>query len=131
MQRTGDAIEAEDGGEEKRVHDRQGDAIENNDIDGFEALFKSLSFVAHNPLARLAELQLAVFPVAVSALAGISIDTKTLNSRVAGTRTLVRPAEPDYILRTSSALRDTSASDTDDAGNAHTVAFGGTSAHGI
>jgi len=45
-----DAREAEDGEEEEEVDDRQGDANKNNDLHGFEALFKSLS---SSPTLRL------------------------------------------------------------------------------
>ena len=76
------------------------------------------------------ELWLAVFPVVISP--ATSSTDRTRSARVALARALVHPAEPDYILRiVVSIVGHQHASDADDAGNAHTITFGGTYASSI
>ena len=75
-------------------------------------------------------LWLAVFPVVISP--ATSSTDRTRSARVALARALVHPSESDYILRIIVSIAGHQhASDADDAGNAHTITFGGTYASSI
>jgi len=86
--------------------------------------------VAHAPLGHVVVATARRF--SSHSLAHIIVDVGTRNTGIAWARALVHPAKPDHILRiVVSIARHQRASGADDAGNAHPMTFGGTSASSI
>ena len=108
-----DANEAEDGEEEEEdvdvdVDDRQGDANENDDLDGFEALFKSLS---SSPTLRLDAWRSYTSPLSLSQSLPSPASVSTpglLSPALLGPELLYALPSPTLSCASSSESRDTS-----------------------